>query len=67
MPKKTRAEKKKAAIHISQTKPLNAEEQQTVSWFKKDLSKSLIIILIIVTLEFFLYFASINHYFSFGG
>lgn len=66
MPKKTREEKKKAAGHILHVKPLDTQEEQTVTWFKKDLTRSLIIIVLIVTLEFFLYFASINHYFSFG-
>lgn len=42
------------------------EETHMLTFFKKDLPKSLILIASIIGLEICLYFASINHYFGLG-
>lgn len=50
-------------------KPVIKETDSDISatlYFKKDLKKSLLLIAIVITLEIFLYFATINNYLKLG-
>lgn len=58
------AEDKPAKVNKTVLTP-SPEEISTVKYFYTDLKKSLILILVIITLEFSLYFASMFTYFKF--
>jgi hypothetical protein len=50
------------AIETPLKDSLSEKDWEISSYFVKDLKKSLVLITAIIALEFFLYFATINHY-----